>query len=259
MWTEEVIVVLVLIVVFLLLLASTSSTMPWWFPNGSARNASHPKVLVLSISDRPTLSDITHRRLKEYCSRHNYDVDIRTSSLDTSRHIAWSKIKLLQERMQRGGYDYYVWVDDDIYITDLSKSFSYFIDNYTEKDDNDWSIIISQDVDVPCCPFNSGLFIVRAGHDNVFRLLQSVWELSSETGTANKPLWEQDAMVHYWQNIDSNPFVIVPHRVLQSFYRDTKSDPQEYRWQKGDFAAHMCGMSLERRLARLDEVVRMCA
>jgi hypothetical protein len=64
----------------------------------------------------------------------------------------WSKLLLLKELMATGGYDWYVWVDDDIYFTDLSTSLEEKLAPYPFDD-----IALSEDsIAGGWCSFNTG-------------------------------------------------------------------------------------------------------
>jgi len=208
------------------------------------------RIVFLSISDRPVLSDTTYTQLRAYCEMHGYDVEIRREALDKSRHISWSKIPLLLHHMERGLYEYYIWMDDDIYITDTQVKLESFITDYG-FDQSDADLLLSADV-VDECPFNAGVLIVK-NTPSATRVLQETWKLCDRLQNHFSGLWEQDAFTYFYQHIDSSRFLIVPHRKLQSFWKDHGLVP-ELKWRPGDFAAHITGMPLEKRLEMLKEI-----
>ena len=86
-----------------------------------------------------------------------YNYEIINYSLDTSRHISWSKLLLMKKLIQETDYEYYVWIDDDIYISNLDITIESFIEKYSFE-----NILISDD---PCngnvYSCNSGIFICK--------------------------------------------------------------------------------------------------
>jgi hypothetical protein len=52
----------------------------------------------------------------------------------------WSKLLLLKELMASAGYDWYVWIDDDIYLTNLSQSLENQLAPYPFQD-----VLLSKD------------------------------------------------------------------------------------------------------------------
>ena len=216
-------------------------------------NMNHCKIRVLSISDRPSLSDCIHKHLCDYCNHHGYDIQIVSHTLDSSRHISWSKVILLLDAIKAGGYDYYVWFDDDVLITRQDIPLSQFITDHQFHSQAEKSILISEDV-CDSCPFNAGVMICKPGASAI---METIWNLADVLGNRHKPNWEQDALIHYWRenaNNAKNEIQIIPHRTIQSFYRDYDL-PETLKWRQGDFAAHITGMELHMRLAILQTIV----
>lgn len=204
-------------------------------------------ICICSISDRADLSSKTYPALVEYAQKWSYGIHIETHSLDESRHIAWSKVLLLQRLLPH--YDICVWVDDDILITDLNKPLEHFItENFRH---GKTSFMISADM-VPQAPMNTGIVFVR-NIPVAFQVLQCVWDMCDKIGKRHEPCWEQDAFNALWLYSDKNWVDILPYRILQSFIRDWYL-PVEQFWQPGDFSAHITGMDMERRLEIIDDL-----
>lgn len=196
---------------------------------------------ICSISDRPELSSKTYPVLVAYAQKWGYGIHIETRSLDETRHIAWSKVLLLQRLLPL--YDICVWVDDDILITDPDKPLEYFItENFRH---GKTGFMISADV-LPQTPMNTGIVFTR----NIplsLQILQCVWDMCDKIGKRQEPCWEQDAFNAIWLYMDKSWVDIVPYRMLQTLIRDWNLLPELF-WQPGDFSAHVTGMGLERRL-----------
>ena len=198
-----------------------------------------------SISDRPTLSQHTHGRLRTYCDTHGYALTIMNSTLDPSRHQAWSKLLLLRSALRRDEHDLYVWIDDDIYLTKPELRFEDLIAQHPFE-----HILVSEDVDA-AHPMNTGMLVLKATAE-VDAVLRNAYLLGVPLNLRWQSPWEQGALTHLFSvsHDAERPdpiFTLVPHTVLQSFHRD-HDVPDEFRWRPGHFAAHMTGMPLERRL-----------
>ena len=118
--------------------------------------AMSPRVAFFSISDRPQLSQITHAQLSAYCKHHGYSLTLHSSTLDPSRHIAWSKVVLLRSAMRKPPlFDLYVWVDDDILITSPEVPFERLLEPYSFD-----HALLSEDVSAEH-PLNTGIIVLR--------------------------------------------------------------------------------------------------
>ena len=205
------------------------------------------KLLFCSLSDRPELSAPMFEKLKEYCSYHNYKCVLEDKVLDDSRAPAWSKILLLQREMKSNeDYDYIIWIDDDILITDKNKKFEEFIEKYSSAQDAH-DIFVSEDA-LKSYPMNTGIIVCKNKNETL-KYLEHIWELCEKyPHSKNAGLWEQDIMT---RDYETNKYVrIIPYKTIQSFYRTGNRD-----WKEGDFSAHITGMPLESRIKMRDEVL----
>lgn len=203
------------------------------------------KILFVSISDRPILSERIFNQLKKYCSKHNYDYEIIDYSMDKSRHIAWTKILLMKKLMIEKEYDYYIWIDDDIYITNLDITIESIIDKYDFE-----NILISDDpFEGNTYSINSGIFICKK-NNKVLKYFDDIYKLGDEIYCE---IWENSAMDHHHKHVDNNFITIIDTNILQSHYRDWCITPEQL-WKKEHFSAHLCGMSLTNRIKYLDSL-----
>lgn len=147
-------------------------------------------------------------------------------------------------------YEFYVWLDDDIYITNFDVNIANIIKCY-----NFDNILVSKDVS-PEYPMNCGLLVVK-NNKNSIPLLNKIYNLAEETDTSFKPYWEQDAFIRYYTRYMekySKEIVTAQYRDLQSFYRDNNLSKKDM-WQRGDFIAHFTGMPFDNRLKHLKRVI----
>tara|TARA_R110000772_G_scaffold4096_6_gene14516 strand:- start:1230 stop:1871 length:642 start_codon:yes stop_codon:yes gene_type:complete len=210
------------------------------------------KFLFCSLSDRPVLSEPMWRHLQEYCCKYNYKCILESKVLDQKRAPSWSKILLLQREMKNNpDVDVLVWVDDDIIITNKNIDFQELIKPY------DFShLLISEDV--VWSPFNCGILVVKNNQEtyDYFTEIYNLGEQMPEKLFGG--LWEQDVMVHHRRYCSSNDKLIrlIPHNIIQSFYRDHDL-PEDKKWKKGHFSAHITGMPLDRRIKMRNEVLKI--
>jgi len=213
------------------------------------------KILFCSLSDRPILSKPMFDKLQEYCNRHKYKCVLENKSLDESRSPAWSKIRLLQREMKANpDYDMIVWIDDDILITRQDIKFDELIKPYPFE-----NILVSQDV--VWSPINTGVLVCK-NNQETYDYLEEIWELCEQYPEKKfTGLWEQDIMVTHARMTslmnpnEKIPLTVIPHNIIQSFYRDHDL-PAEKRWKLGHFSAHFTGMSLDRRIQMRDEILK---
>ena len=212
------------------------------------------KFLFCSLSDRPNLSKPMWDHLQEYCEKYSYKCVLESQVLDSKRAPSWSKILLLQREMkQNPDIDVLVWVDDDIIITNKEIDFEKLIEPYHLK-----NILISEDV--VWSPFNCGILVVN-NNQETYDYFTEIYNLGAEMPSKLfGGLWKQDVMVHHahcnQQQGKKNHINLVPHNIIQSFYRDHDL-PEDKKWRKGHFSAHITGMPLDRRIKMRDEVLKI--
>lgn len=80
-----------------------------------SKNAS---IAIVSLCSYPkgsgNLTELSVNNLKAYCEHHGYDCFIATSSLDSSRPTAWSKVLLVTHFLPK--YEWVMWKDCDTFV-----------------------------------------------------------------------------------------------------------------------------------------------
>jgi hypothetical protein len=204
------------------------------------------KILFCSVSDRPILSKINFEHLQSYCDKHDYKCVLENKSLCNERAPAWSKIILLQREMKNNpDYDYIIWIDDDILITNKEKKFEDFIHQYSCGQD----IFVSQDA-LKSYPMNTGIIVCK-NNCQTLKYLQHIWQLCEKhPESKNGGLWEQDIMAR--DHPKSKYVKIIPYKTIQTFQRNSNKD-----WTIGDFSAHFTGMNMNDRIKMRNEVLKI--
>lgn len=201
-------------------------------------------MVTVSTPNRTSFTQYTIGSFKDYAQRWGYELHYHQATLDASRPVQWSKIKAVQELLKTNKYDWVVWVDDDIFITNPDHSFESMISSYGNQSD----IIISAHKEkLPeFNDVNTGLFFAK-NTDWVRSFLQRVWDIGHHRyNKATGSFWEQSAMQELLETKEfkgDSHVSIVPARKIQSFITLLKKgDKGDYgQWQPGDFAAHLAG------------------
>jgi hypothetical protein len=147
--------------------------------------------IVSSYTDNiSAVADVTIPNKEAYCKKHNYQLYVNKGRLSL-RHPGWDKIKLILKRMDIDDCDYFVWIDNDAYITNDSLKFDFICNNYSDKN----FIIcaeehvnnlkeLNSDIDFNNLQnlrlINTGVFIIK-NNEWGKRFLEEIWETKSNT------------------------------------------------------------------------------
>ena len=214
------------------------------------KNINKYKICIVSLSDRPELSNYTFPLMKEYANKHNYSLVLHNKVL-CDRHPSWSKIPALKAEIKK--YDYVVWMDDDILLTDLDKPLSFFIDTYGFRKSNA-SMMVSSDVQgEKSTLMNCGILFLKPTAES---LLDNVWII----GENNKLLlngfsWEQEAFNFCYKFTNPHAFMIVPQPNFQTCAR-LYIDPA-LSWKPGHFAAHLNVGGIQEKLETMKLLAKL--
>jgi hypothetical protein len=239
-----------------------------------------PRIALLSASDRPSISRHTFPRMREWASRHAFSSASLLTALPADAHEgrspAWAKIRLLEAAAGATGADacdVVVWLDDDIFVTDLDASLEVLAARFrfplTRAEapadagpvvvDDSPLLLLSSDafgllsratgarIDMPV---NTGAIVARCGARtaSVFRLL---WDAAPalHPRSLSQSQWEQDVFTLLHTGL-RHLLRELPGRTLQSLTGF---------WAPGDFALHAAGLPLETRAGVLDDMAARAA
>lgn len=125
-----------------------------------------------------------------YCEKHAYDFFDEEDDVDTTRPLAWSKIKIIQRHLP--SYDYIVWIDGDTLImNDKIK-----LDNIITFDTDGKDIMVAQDYTM----INTGVIFIK-NTEWSRKFLDLIYD---QTDFLNHPNWEQGAFIHLLNQNISN-------------------------------------------------------
>jgi hypothetical protein len=148
---------------------------------------------------------------------------------EVARELQWAKIPLIRKHL--GDWDYIMWLDGDILITNQDRKIEDFI-NLIESGK---FFFIGRDFQ----GLNSGVFIIQncpLAHE----FLKDVWEFQ---GFDRKLFHEQTAMDHYIEDPRYKKGVqVVPHEFISIMNAyDYRMDARVH-WLPGDFCIHFAGI-----------------
>lgn len=200
-------------------------------------------MVSLSTPGREGFASITEKNQREYAQKQGYRFVKYTRSLCDGRPEEWSKILAMKEQAQASNAKWLLWIDDDIIITNESHKLEHLIEAYGADKD----LIIAQDADRQRTPINNGIFLLK-NTEWSRNFLSEVWVEGARRGylVRGQCLLEQQTMADL---IKENPsyrdhVVILPQRTMNSFVRSPfmyQNDPEDSKWQFGDFAARATG------------------
>jgi hypothetical protein len=206
------------------------------------------KVLVLSVLTQPQLAAATTPHLRAYCDQHGYDFKTLDTPLDTSRHLAWSKIVLIVRTLaQAHNYEYLVVVDNDVVITNKQIPITAFTHRFQFDANPAQKVLVSEASD--SSPFDTGITILKPTATPLLRML---WNLA--TWPELKPKhwqkdWDNDVLRYYYTHANKPvDILIVPHRTLLSY--ETAQDPLAI-WKEGDFAMRLTAADEGERIKKI--------
>lgn len=191
------------------------------------------KLLFCSLSNRSKLSSKIYEHNSQYYSKYGFDFTYEDKSLCDDRHIAWSKILLLQRCLEQD-YDYVIWIDDDILIMNHDIDFRDIINKYNPE-----TIMVDDNNNLSRWNINTGMIVCKR-NEKTKSMLKEVWENAKHEHYFGG-VWENDTMNEY-----RDQYTIIPHRTIQSFTRFYKID---------DFSIHFAGLDSDVRIKLRDEYI----
>lgn len=176
-------------------------------------------------------ADITLPVLRAYCERHGYPLTVATERLSDQR-VVWDKIPLLLENMHLNDWSFFI--EADLLITNPEKR----LESWVFGIDSDF--ILTHDVNGP----NLGVFFVR-NSTSARVVLSDAWHMRQRADIGS----EQEALI---ESINHSRVGVTQYhqRQFNSYPYEEYDLPSttEGNWTQGDFAMHLPGMTVERRV-----------
>lgn len=208
------------------------------------------KIAIVRLSVRPenSFAEETFKVLKVYAKKWGYDIFNYEYLINETRLPYWNKVSALLKHLGDGRYNWLVWLDDDVVITDHKKPLTFFIENAGENKD----FITTADA-LDTCLLDTGIMFFR-NIEWSKRFLEETWETGPKIDRLIRSFHEQDTMKHLLLN---NPDyasrtkiyqlpelqAILPaecrwHHINTNNGKDSK---ELYKWKPGVFCAQLVG------------------
>lgn len=209
-------------------------------------------IATLYAANYKPLAEITvdQNRLA-YCRKWNY---VCSAWRDCpGDHLGYRKIEFILDLMNRHSFDWILWADCDVLITNFSIQLESLVDSA-------FDLIIAND----CNEWNVGVFLLQNSPGGR-AYMEHVWKLRDKYQDQN---WqEQQAMIDLREEYASKTKV-VPQRTINAYdyaafttapWRTTDPLGNDGQWQPGDFLLHWAGLTFDQRMKeaprRLAEVM----
>eukprot|EP00669_Euglena_mutabilis_P014255 TRINITY_DN930_c0_g1_i1.p1 TRINITY_DN930_c0_g1~~TRINITY_DN930_c0_g1_i1.p1 ORF type:complete len:624 (-),score=187.27 TRINITY_DN930_c0_g1_i1:300-2171(-) len=253
------------------------------------RGAAHFAIVSLSDDRMRPLQNLTWGTVSAYAARHGYTARQLSPAAGTKLPIHFAKYSEMLALMD-GGYEWLVWLDADVAITNPNVTLESIIAQYAQPTT---SLIVARDpwsdrttLAHMWCPINSGVFFVRVTDwsRRLLRTMVTVATMKGEHyiafprkrrfdpgGLIDQPVLTQLLLMEGQLNLSPTEFdiiyrteyhphvSIVPGRAINSVYRIGAfyNDHPETAWRPGDWVAHVTGeKNQSRRLALLADIAR---
>jgi galactosyl transferase GMA12/MNN10 family len=184
---------------------------------------------------------------EEHARRHGYTRITDESVFVPERDATWSKIPLLQKYLPN--YDYIMWIDGDVLITNQDRT----IEEFIELMDPAKFLFIGRDFQ----GLNAGVFVIR----NCPLALEFLADAWNRPELARVLFHEQTAMTDLLATPKYKGCAqILPHAFINIMNAyDYRMDPKVH-WLPGDFCIHFAGIKDPRtRLALQEAYLRVAS
>lgn len=178
-------------------------------------------------------ADITLPVLRAYCERHGYPLTVATERLSNQR-VVWDKIPLLLENMDRNDWSFFI--EADILITNPGWTLEMFLLGIGDTD-----FVVSDDVN----GMNFGVFFVR-NSVQARVVLSDAWHMRDRADIGS----EQHALIEACRESERVQISRVSQKLFNAYPYSEYGLPAttEGNWTEGDFALHLPGMTVEKRV-----------
>ena len=226
-------------------------------------NSTNLKIALISLSvgKGRKFSEVSKQRLYQYASLNGYSVEYFDKNIDINYGPMWQKTLAVKKVLDKNIYDYVVWIDDDMYITNTSIKIEDFI-SLTDKD-----IILSRDVFSSDADLyiNSGIFIIKNNIIGNGFINDTIDNYGLMNGSFKYKVYhEQSVMTYLFFTNYQKDIEVLPFNVMQSFndlgmfkdFYDIFSNEKMSRdWREGDFISHFAGYSKDKRNELMPKMV----
>lgn len=221
-------------------------------------------IVTVSIGNRK-FSQITKKRMQEYCNLHNYDFKYFTETIDDKYPVIWQKCLAMDQVLNMKNnknhhrYKVVVWFDDDIYITNLKYRIEDFLQLNPNKD-----IFMARDIIKNNYNhyINSGNYIMKntqISRDFMRDTLDGIHLFKGHFRIAVNHEQSINTYLYFAKKKYAKAIEVLPYGVLQSIYNKSYYWYNKFYWlvsqfldlngpwEDGDFCIHFISMNEEQR------------
>lgn len=148
------------------------------------------------------IADITLPNFQRYAEKFGYTLEVIIGTLDSERHIYWSKLKAIQKLCSQ--YDYICWMDIDSLFTSFDSD---YIDKYHRLEHlGTVNCLDRPPKDSTECAYSVSQMIFRGGEET-FKLMDTIYNQTQFLGH----IWpEQLALVEVCQTLYADSVAFSP-------------------------------------------------
>lgn len=161
--------------------------------------------------------------------------------IDEQRPASWSKILALKKTITSKQFEWILWLDADVLIT----NFATRLDEFVPQDDN-IDLVMSRD----CANLNLGVFLLRSSPSSL-DLLEEVYNGAHITNeTIHHVWWENKSFIDLYNASEGvrNRTSLLPQKAINSYpIEHTGCFDASHKWSEGDFIVHFPGIPDELR------------
>jgi len=200
------------------------------------------KILILTAYDDhiQALGEACDISKKEYSEKWGYSFISKKINKIEGTHPSWQKLQILIDHINLNQYDYIVWLDSDIIITNYTFDIkTLFDDNYALTFPEDWCAPPGYN---PRAKYFSACAIIINCKTTV--ALDIIKTANADPYYKNSGCWDQSALMGVLgSNKEFNDKVHrVPRSILNAVDREADFREGMYVWQHGDFCVHLTGL-----------------
>lgn len=200
------------------------------------------KILILTAYDNhiQALGEACDISKKEYSEKWGFSFISQKINKIEGTHSSWQKLQVLIDHINLNQYDYIVWLDSDIIITNYNFDIrTLFDDNYALIFPEDWCA--GPVYDPKTNFFSACAIIINCKNSDALKIIS---EANTDTYYRNSGCWDQSAfqsLLGRKPNLNAKVHRL-PKNILNAVDREAEFRNGMYVWQHGDFLVHLTGL-----------------
>jgi mannan polymerase II complex MNN10 subunit len=211
-----------------------------WTAASSANK--QPRIAILTLSPgmlaQPYVAQTVVNKAK-YATRHGYTFSL-FNHLDQSRDAFWSKILAVKSAIKSRKYDWIMWLDGAVVITNFRTRIESMLPGNSSID-----FVVTRD----CNMINMGAFLIRAS-ESALHTLDLIYDGPHVTNeTVNHPWMDSKSFQTLYATSEQlrNRTLEVPQKTFNSYPLSNSGKCSMAGWAAADFAIHFSGTNDKRR------------